>query len=218
MATTDNHSDQGDTFQGQAAAELRPNEPQDIVETTAEIIEELLGMLGDSWDEMDRLNRRIAELEGQLAQCAEAAVRATQPAATDPAEPARLDGVLIVDDSKVLQLRLKSIIEQLGYNIVGIAEDGQSGARMALARHPKLVILDYNMPVMDGLECLKLIRSQRRDIKVIICSATITAEMSRELAGFGVDAMLAKPIQFNRFIETVKELMNTPDAESGANG
>jgi CheY-like chemotaxis protein len=230
MVTKEDHSGERRSAEEQAHAELNPEEMHDTVEATKEIIEEILGMLGDSWEQIEQLNKRIAELEGQLAPAAgppatpapgeapaaRAAKQAAAPAGAQQSPPVNLEGVLIVDDSKLLQIRLKSIITQLGYGIVGIADNGRTGAKLALSRNPRLVILDYNMPEMNGLECLKAIRSQRSDIKVIVCSATITEEMSRELTKYGVNALLTKPIQLNRFIETVKTLMITPGAKHDA--
>jgi len=78
----------------------------------------------------------------------------SQPVPEKEMEP-ELEGVLIVDDSKILRLRLKSMIELLGHKIVGMAANGREALALVKMHHPKLVVLDHSMPVMDGLTFLK---------------------------------------------------------------
>jgi two-component system chemotaxis response regulator CheY len=186
------------------------------------ITEELLKTLGEAWARIEELEQQVTALSGE-ATTQPAAGTAKPPAAppqpTSPPAAAKKDdqqedgpklsGVLIVDDSKLLQIRLKSLLDPMGYQVVGTAADGMSGAQMALSLLPKLVILDYSMPVMNGLDCLKAIRLQNQDIQVIVCSASITAEMSQNLIRAGVSAMLTKPIQLDRFIKVVRQCMNS---------
>ena len=184
------------------------------------ITEELLQSLGEAWARIEELEQLVAKLRGEAAPEAAAETAAVPPpaaaaksAADRPDEKKeegpKLHGVLIVDDSKLITMRLQSLIEPLGYEVIGTAADGMSGAQKAVTLLPKLVILDYNMPVMNGLDCLKAIRLQNREIQIIICSANITAEMSQNLIREGVNAMLTKPIQLDRFIKTVRHCMNS---------
>ena len=69
---------------------------------------------------------------------------------------------------------MKATIEALGYCVVGTAGDGLTGAEMVISRNPKLVILDYGMPIMDGLASLRAFRQQRPDTRVIVVSAGLT--------------------------------------------
>jgi len=178
------------------------------IETTQFIIDEILCVLGDTWAENEELKMQLSEIKQNAQPTVD--LRAAAPVASNQETtyqwltPA---GILIVDSSKILQTRLRSVIEPLGYCIVGTANNGQQGADMAISQNPRLVILDYQLPVMNGLECLKAICMQRKDVKVIVCAAEITHKISRELIRHGVDAILTKPIQMDRFVETVKRLM-----------
>ena len=65
---------------------------------------------------------------------------------------------LIVDDSKVVRKVVRRIIETFGFNILE-AENGQEAVDQVKANSVDVIILDWNMPVMDGLECMKVIRA-----------------------------------------------------------
>jgi len=196
-------------------AEPTREELQTQLKVAQGITEEMLQSLGEAWARIEELEQQVAALSGATADATETPTPA-QPAAPPAAEKKdeakdqgpKLHGVLIVDDSKLITMRLRSLVEPLGYEVIGTAADGMSGAQKAITQLPKLVILDYNMPVMNGLDCLKAIKMQNRDIQVIVCSANITVEMSQNLIRAGANAMLTKPIQLDRFIKTVRQCMN----------
>lgn len=87
--------------------------------------------------------------------------------------------VLIIDDSKVIRNTLKIILDKKDrINIIGEAENGEEGYRKILELNPDIVLLDINMPVMDGLTLLKKLRKNRVFAKVIVLS-TLTKAGSR---------------------------------------
>lgn len=65
---------------------------------------------------------------------------------------------LIVDDSKIVRKVVRRIVESLGYSALE-AENGQEALDQARAQKVDLIMLDWNMPVMDGLECMKQLRA-----------------------------------------------------------
>lgn len=175
-------------------------ELEDQILVSQQIMEEILEMLGQAWDE----NARLQE---QLDQCRVDYAEATAPASKDiSAEQGAVpetDGVLIVDDSGLMRDRLRTVLKQLSINVVGTAGDGREGLLKALEKSPRLVILDYVMPVMDGLEFLRELRKSRDDIRVIICTGNISREVSQEMVRLGINEILTKPIQLDRFIQAV---------------
>lgn len=87
--------------------------------------------------------------------------------------------VLIIDDSKVIRNALKIILDKKErIRIIGEAENGEEGYRKILELNPDVVLLDINMPVMDGLTLLKTLRKNRVFAKVIVLS-TLTKAGSR---------------------------------------
>lgn len=107
--------------------------------------------------------------------------------------PAR---ILIVDDSAVMRSLLRSVVtSDTRLEVAGTASDGASGLRAAEALRPDLILLDVEMPVLDGLGTLRQLRARNRHIPVIMCS-TLTqrgAKITIEALAGGAADYVAKP-------------------------
>ena len=81
-------------------------------------------------------------------------------------------GIAIIDDESLVRLGIKSSVawEKYGYEIVGEADNGQTGLEMIREKHPDIVLLDVCMPVMNGIEVLKSLQKLKIQCKVIILS------------------------------------------------
>lgn len=179
---------------------------EDRIQISQDIIQELLVTLGDAWAEIEQLKLQLKQAAARPAPAAQPSSSASAPAVSQAysiPDTALRRGVLIIDDSKVLQMRLRSFIEPLGYPVLGVADGGTYGADMAISLRPALIIVDHQMPDMNGLECVKAIRAQNKESRIIVCSAYITAELSRDYAVLGVSEILAKPIQLDLFVKAV---------------
>lgn len=101
---------------------------------------------------------------------------------------------LVVDDSKVVRKLERRIMEELGFE-VSEAEDGQNAADYCKGVMPELILLDWHMPVMNGLEFLKVLRSMEGGDtpKVIFC--TTESEMSNIMQALelGANEYIMKP-------------------------
>ena len=147
---------------------------------------------------------------------AEPAAPAAAEAPAAPAAPSVAglgEGVLIVDDSRILQMRLRSIIEPMGYTIIGYATNGAEGVRAAMNLRPRAIIMDYNMPVLDGLEAMKVLHRDLPLARVIMCAADLNATLSRELMHAGCTEILTKPIQLDNFVRALKRCMDSGPVE-----
>ena len=103
--------------------------------------------------------------------------------------------VLIVDDSFVMRSLVKRIVEaDTDLKVVGEAGNGQEALNMVGSAAPDVVLLDIEMPVMDGLECLKRLRLQSK-AKVIILSsvAQVGSPQAMEARKQGAFEIIAKP-------------------------
>jgi two-component system chemotaxis response regulator CheY len=139
---------------------------------------------------------------------------AVAPAPSPAAVVAGLgEGVLIVDDSRILQMRLRSIIEPMGYTIVGYATNGAEGVKAAMTLKPRTVVMDYNMPVLNGLEAMKVLHRDLPQTRVIMCAADLSATLSRELMHAGCTEILTKPIQLDNFVRAIKRCMDSGPVE-----
>ncbi|WP_066070261.1 response regulator transcription factor [Neobacillus soli] len=116
--------------------------------------------------------------------------------------------ILIVDDERVERMALKQIIEQGMGNIkiVGEAENGLRAIRLAEELKPDLILMDIQMPGMDGLAAIKEINRKNSAIQYIIVSAYETFEYARQALRLGVKDYLLKPSRIDTIIETVQSV------------
>ncbi len=189
--------------QEQAQPETPPEALLDQLDVSQDVIQGLLELLGEAWAE----NERLRMLHDNVEQASALHVPVSYLDQPQAGQNDGRYGILIVDDSRVLQTRLKATVESLGYKVIGIADNGIIGAEIALTRNPRLVILDYEMPEANGLEFLKAIRPHLADLKVIVCSAGLTETTSREFARLGVHDIILKPVQLNLLVKLIKQGM-----------
>ncbi|MGB3807926.1 MAG: response regulator [Erythrobacter sp.] len=101
---------------------------------------------------------------------------------------------LIVDDSKVIRKVSRHILESLGFT-VNEAEDGQQGLLACEAEMPDVVLLDWNMPVMTGIEFITQLRQRPGGDKpkVVFCTTENDVAHIREAISAGADEYVMKP-------------------------
>jgi CheY-like chemotaxis protein len=79
--------------------------------------------------------------------------------------------ILIADDYEPTRVLLRALIELEGMQVVGEAEDGSEAVALALRREPDVVLLDVNMPRLDGLGAAEIIRASRPGIRLLLHSS-----------------------------------------------
>ena len=101
---------------------------------------------------------------------------------------------LVVDDSKVVRSVSRKIMEDLGFEVYE-AEDGQKALDQCKIKTPEVILLDWNMPVMNGLEFLLAFRQfkEHRDTKVIFCTTENDFSKIQEAISSGADEYVMKP-------------------------
>ena len=101
---------------------------------------------------------------------------------------------LIVEDSRVIRRISRHIVESLGM-VAHEAEDGQLALAACDAAMPDLILLDWNMPVMNGLEFLRALRARPDGAgpKVVFCTTEYDAGHIREAIASGADEYVMKP-------------------------
>lgn len=103
--------------------------------------------------------------------------------------------VLIVDDMLYMRMRLRKVLEDMGFLVVGEAENGEVAVAQYTALRPDLVLLDVTMPEMNGLEALKIIMQKDPHAKVIIVSAIGQAKNVQEAILAGAKNYILKPFE-----------------------
>lgn len=118
--------------------------------------------------------------------------------------------VLIVDDEYLLRELIKDSLnyEELGYEIIGEAEDGIVALEKVDLLRPQLIILDINIPFINGIELSKVIREKYEDIKIIILTGYSEFEYAKECIKIGVDDYLLKPIEPDNFKKVLIAVKN----------
>ena len=101
---------------------------------------------------------------------------------------------LIADDSRIIRMVLAKIFSNLGFEVEE-AEDGDEVIEKCLAQEPDLVIMDWWLPVIDGIDVLYKIRDAKhiRQPRIIFCSANTDPEKISEALDGGADDYLMKP-------------------------
>lgn len=132
--------------------------------------------------------------------------------------------ILIVDDSRLVRLTVKTILQRAeGFEVVGEAENGREGVDMAKELNPDVVTLDIEMPVMNGIECLRRLRVLSPAKVVVLSSLTHPASpRAVEARLVGADAVIGKPAGSvssdvdatggELLIDTIRRVLGTDDA------
>ncbi|HVR91998.1 MAG TPA: response regulator [Novosphingobium sp.] len=108
---------------------------------------------------------------------------------------------LLVEDSRVIRRISRHIVESLGM-VVREAEDGQQALAACDAAMPDLILLDWNMPVMNGLEFLRALRARPDGAgpKVVFCTTEYDAGHIREAIASGADEYVMKPFDHDTLL------------------
>ena len=117
--------------------------------------------------------------------------------------------ILIVEDSPTMRQLLVFALRRLkGVDIVE-AQDGMDGLRKVSSDHFDLALIDINMPVMDGLKLISLIRGEDslRDISIVVITTEGAKEDRERALSLGANEYLTKPIQANQVLSVVKGLL-----------
>lgn len=104
-------------------------------------------------------------------------------------------GILIVDDSKAMRMIVTRTIRQAGYDDRELheADNGVSGLAAVIEHRPELVLSDWNMPEMGGLEFLQQLRDRGDDVPFGFVTSEGSAEMRGLAARHGAAFLIAKP-------------------------
>ena len=122
---------------------------------------------------------------------------------------------LIVDDSRVIRKVSREIVESLGFR-VSEAENGEAGLKACQTEMPDVILLDWNMPVMDGYSFLKELRStpEGQTPKVVFCTTENGLDHITRALEAGADEYVMKPFDKDILAAKLQELGVLPVSHS----
>ena len=115
------------------------------------------------------------------------------------------DLVLIVEDEERNRILVREILEFNGYRTIE-AGNAEEGIRLAREAKPALILMDFHLPGMNGIEALEVLRKDEttKHIPVIAVTASAMTEDRARIISAGFDGLETKPIHMDRFAQVVR--------------
>ena len=116
--------------------------------------------------------------------------------------------ILIVEDNENNMMLVRDVLEMKGYSVLA-ATTGTEGVRLAIERKPDLVLMDIQLPDIDGITALGQIRASdaAKHIPVLAVSASVMQDEQIKIAASGFEAYITKPLNMKSFVETVEKFI-----------
>jgi two-component system, cell cycle response regulator DivK len=116
--------------------------------------------------------------------------------------------ILLVEDNELNRDMLSRRLERRGYQIV-LAVDGKEGVEKAASEHPDVVLMDMDLPVVDGWDATRMLRADPRTAGIPVIALTAHAlvqDRERALLA-GCNAYQSKPVDFAELLSRIEELL-----------
>ncbi len=122
--------------------------------------------------------------------------------------------ILIVEDNEKNRRLARDILQVKGYRTIE-AETAEAGLDLAPSQKPDLVLMDIQLPGMNGIQALKKLREGEatRDIPVLAFTASVMPQDRREIMEAGFNGFVAKPINLKEFVTAIARALGNDQAE-----
>ena len=116
--------------------------------------------------------------------------------------------ILVVEDNEKNRKLVRDILQFKGYQVLE-SETAEEGIRLAREKKPALILMDFHLPGMNGIEAFKVLRAdpQTRSIPVVAVTASAMPEDRRRMIEAGFDGVQTKPINVKDFLENVAAIL-----------
>lgn len=123
--------------------------------------------------------------------------------------------VLLVDDEEEVRNAIEQRInwEELGFEVIGKAQNGVKAMEIAEKLQPDVVITDIKMPYMNGLELARNLKEENPGVRILILTGFDEFEYAKEAVHLEIEEYILKPINANELSECLKRLKNVLDKE-----
>ena len=114
--------------------------------------------------------------------------------------------VMIVDDSRISRMMIKSMLAKTNFEVCALAENGAEAIELYAKVKPDVVTMDMNLPDADGIEVSRRIHAMDPRCKIVMISAMKDAKLIMQGRLAGISSFLQKPVNTNDLIETMMML------------
>ncbi|MGL4736317.1 MAG: response regulator, partial [Cellulosilyticaceae bacterium] len=123
--------------------------------------------------------------------------------------------IALIDDEAVVREGMKDLInwEKIGLELIGTAEDGEEGLRLVQTMLPDIILLDINMPKLNGLDLAHIIRKNYDQIKIILISGYDAFDYARQALRMGVEDYILKPVTKSEMTALLQKVVGKLDQE-----
>lgn len=118
-----------------------------------------------------------------------------------------MNKILVVDDDVHVRMMLEAVLESEGYSVV-LAHSGPEALAMMKEEQPSLVLLDYMMPGMNGLDVLREIKKSHGQTKVIMVTGHGNEKLANEMLKSGAADYIQKPFAMDQLLSSVKRVLS----------
>lgn len=120
-----------------------------------------------------------------------------------------LSRILVVDDDEIIRLYLAAYLKEAGFKNILFAENGVEALEIVTSESPACVVLDINMPVMDGTEFLQHVRSidETKDLPVLVVTGHDSRDQRNDILRAGASNLISKPIDGQILVERVTNMI-----------
>jgi len=115
--------------------------------------------------------------------------------------------ILLAEDEVMLSDLLSELLESTGYNVLKVYNGTEVLKVLTEELKVDMVILDYNMPEMNGVDCAKKIRKLNLEMPIILSTGSMSISDNHDLKKIGISAFVTKPYEFDQLLETIQKLL-----------
>ncbi len=114
--------------------------------------------------------------------------------------------LLVVDDSPFASKKIKDLVEEHGYEVIGYASNGDEGIELYNKLHPDILMLDIIMPGIDGLDTAQQIMKKYPQATILMLSSLCDADTLEEVRSIGLKYLIPKPWEDDVLLATLELL------------
>jgi PAS domain S-box-containing protein len=142
-------------------------------------------------------------------------LRQTGKLGNGKAAPGRKAKILLVEDTREVVMLIQDYLEMEGYTVVA-AQDGLDGIAQAKIEHPDLILMDLQMPRMDGLEATRRLRGEpgMKHIPIVAVTALAMPNDRERCLAAGMNEYITKPVNLKALVRTIQKCLSTAEEKT----